>query len=76
MNFLELKDNSKKVLEGLEKQSKRKIGGKHDEEERENQEKLLINQISHNVLDMKGKIAVFNNECSFRQNLYSFERGN
>ena len=64
MNFLELKDNSKKVLEGLEKQPKRKMG-KHDEEEREKQERLLINQISHNVLDIKEKIAVFNNECSF-----------
>lgn len=65
MNFLELKDNSKKVLEGLEKKTKRKIG-KHDEEEREKQEDLLINQIAYNVLEIKGKIAVFNNECSFR----------
>ena len=73
MNFLELKDNSKKVLEGLEKQPKRKMG-KHDEEEREQQERLLTNQIAHNVLDIKGKVAVFNNECSFRQNIYSFKR--
>lgn len=65
MDFLELKDNSKKVLEGLERQAKREIG-KHDEEEREQQERLLTNQIAHNVLDIKGKIAVFNNECSFR----------
>ena len=63
MDFLELKDNSKKVLEGLERQAKREIG-KHDEEEREQQERLLTNQIAHNVLDIKGKIAVFNNECS------------
>mgnify|MGYP005768827773 CR=1 FL=1 len=75
MNFLELKDNSKKVLEGLEKQTKRKIG-KHDEGERERQEDLLIDQISHNVLDIEGKIAVFNNECSFRQNIYSLKRSN
>lgn len=65
VDFLELKDNSKKVLEGLERQAKREIG-KHDEEEREQQERLLTNQIAHNVLDIKGKIAVFNNECSFR----------
>ena len=75
MNFLELKDNSKIVLEELEKQPKRKIE-KHDEEERKKQEDLLINQIAYNVLEIKGKIAVFNNECSFRQDIHSLKGSN
>lgn len=71
MTFEELKYYSTEVIEVLEHQKTRELG-KHNEKEKKKQEQLLINQIASNVLSVKGRMALFNNECAFRQKLYSF----
>lgn len=75
MTFEDLKYYSTEVIEVLEHQTARKLG-KHDKKEKKRQEQLLINQIAFNVLSVKGRMALFNNECAFRQKLCSFSRSN
>ncbi len=64
--FNKLKDYSFLVLDELEngKKEQRKLG-KHNEIERKKQEEQLVNQIAYNVLSLKGRMALFNNECAF-----------
>ena len=71
MTFDELKVYSIQVIDALENKKDRKLG-EHDKKEKKKQEELLINQIAFNVLSIKGQIALFNNECAFRQKLCSF----
>lgn len=71
MTFEELKNYSTVVIDAIENKNDRKLG-KHDKKEKKKQEELLINQIAFNVLSIKGQMALFNNECAFRQKLCSF----
>lgn len=71
MTFDELKVYSIQVIDALEHEKDRELG-KHDKKEKKKQEELLINQIEFNVLSIKGRMALFNNECAFRQKLCSF----
>ena len=71
MTFEELKIYSIQVIEALENKKDRKLG-KHNKKEKKRQEELLINQIAFNVLSIKGRMALFNNECAFRQKLCCF----
>lgn len=71
MTFDELKVYSMQVIDALEHKKDRKLG-EHDKKEKKKQEELLINQIAFNVLSIKGRITLFNNECAFRQKLCSF----
>lgn len=64
IQFSELKDCSFLVFEALENERDRELG-KHNEKKMKQQEKLLINQIAYNVLSIKGRMALFNNECAF-----------
>ena len=75
MTFVELKYYSTELVEMLEHLESRELGV-HDKKEKKRQEQLLINQIAFNVLSVKSRMALFNNECAFRQKLCSFSRSN
>lgn len=64
IQFKDLKDYSFQVFDALEGEEERELG-KHNKEEKKKQENLLINQIAYNVLSIKGRMALFNNECAF-----------
>lgn len=71
MTFDELKVYSIEVIDALEHKKDRELG-EHNKKEKKKQEELLINQIAFNVLSIKGRMTLFNNECAFRQKLCSF----